>query len=343
MKKELAKKQGLNWQALLIEETQTEIKTTVQRMVLAQRNFADINKKIVEIVNSLVEELESKDLKQTCRDTLFAFATRVYNYLQRTYQGVGLSGVYAILSVANGVGTVEQIRKTNEIISKIVPDYAYRVGVPLDVYAKEYMQNVEDRLNKLVKVEPKEDYTSRVNLRNIAEMQVRQENHIKDIDKLVGKGVKLVWIQPHANCSKRCEPWQDRLYSLDKTSGTIDGIAYEPLENATNIYETTKSGKIYKNGCISGFNCRHTLVPYEKGNEPIEIPARVIDRQREVNNKQRYLERGVREWKERALLHRYSEKEYRFAKSKAIEWNKRYIEYSKKNNVAYYDSRTKVL
>ena len=38
-KYEVAKKQGLNWQALLIEETQTELKVEIQKMVLLQKSY----------------------------------------------------------------------------------------------------------------------------------------------------------------------------------------------------------------------------------------------------------------------------------------------------------------
>ena len=336
---ENAKNQGLNWQVLLIEETQTEIKVVIQKMMLDGKQFYEINKKVVEIIEKAIKELENENLKESAKNSLYMFATKVYNYLKYTYQGLTWVGITALTMVAQGLGTPTQI----QIVNKIAGNSVYNKGLPLQLFSKEYMKQIEKRVEYLVKIEAKEDYTSRVNLRNIAEMQVRQERHEEELQKMIDKGINLVWIVPHANCSERCEGWQGKLYSLDNTYGTIDGIEYQPLRNATDIYEQTKSGKIYKNGCLSGFNCRHTIEPYNKGNKPIEIPQKVIDKERNINKTQRYLERGVREWKERALLNKGNKKKYEFARMKAKQWNDRYIEYSKKNKVAYYPSRTDII
>lgn len=341
-KYELAKKQGLNWQALLIEETQSEIKALIQRMYLNRNSYYEINREVVKIVKATIEELESEQLKATAEPSLYRFATRVYNYMKEQFKALNWVMLSALVAVASNKASVEQVRVVRELSQETLG--SYNMGLPLDIYANEYMDYVKDRIDRLAKIEAKEDYTSRVNLRNIAEIQVRQERHEQELADLKASGVNLVWIVPHANCSERCEDWQGKLYSLDDTYGEIDGIKYQPLKNATDRYETTKSGKIYKNGCLSGFNCRHTLEPYKKGNKPIEIPSKVVEKQRAVNNKQRYLERGVREWKEKALLYKYIDKRlYKFARAKAKQWNDRYIEYSKKNNVAYYPSRTEII
>ena len=253
-KYEVAKKQGLNWQALLIEETQTELKVEIQKMVLLQKSYFEINKKVVELIESAIKELENENLKNTAKPTLYAYATRIYNYLRQTYQNLNLFGLTALIAVANRQANQGQIRTVNEIVNSFSGS-AYNRAIPLELFAKDYMKMIKERVDYLTKIEAKEDYTSRVNLRNIAEMQIRQERHEEEISELIESGVELVWIVPHANCSERCEHWQGKLYSLNHTYGTIDGISYEPLENATDIYERTKSGKVYKNGCISGFNC----------------------------------------------------------------------------------------
>lgn len=339
-KYELAKKQGLNWQALIIEDVQTEIKVLIQKMILDQKTKFEINKAVVELVEKTIKELENENLKESAKNSLYVFATRVYNYLLQTYQGLNWFGIGALLMVAENKGTPQQ----NQYVSSLISENAFNRAVPLDLYAKDYMKLIKERVDYLTKIEAKEDYTSRVNLRNIAEIQIRQERHEQEIQSLIDNGEWLVWIVPHANCSKRCENWQGKLYSLNGTSGTINGVSYEPLENATDIYEQTKSGKIYKNGCISGFNCRHTLEPYTKGNKPIEIPERVIERQRAIETKQRYLERGVREWREKAIMFKdTNKKNYEYARTKAKIWNDKYIEFSKKNKVPYYPSRTEII
>ena len=48
------------------------------------------------------------------------------------------------------------------------------------------------------------------------------ERYLSDKKALIAKGVRIVYIPPHANCSKRCQPYQGKLYSLDGTSGSIE-------------------------------------------------------------------------------------------------------------------------
>lgn len=365
MDKELAKKQKLNWQALLIEETQTELKKLIQDLVLSGASFGLIKKKVQELVKKCVDELELDSLKVVAERSLLTFAGRVYTITNRTFAGLTLRDVGVLSAVASGNTDYDKIKRVQEIMTRDVR-HAYNWGVPLETYAKDYMKMIEQRVNDLAKLEAKEDYTTNVSLRNIAEIQVREEWREKELQDMVDKGVDLVWIVPHANCSERCQPFQGKLYSISGKYGEIDGIKYEPLTNATDIYETTKSGKVYKNGCLSGFNCRHTIKEYKDKNKPIEIPAEVVDKQREVNNKQRYLERGVRAWRDVAVQYKgllgsgvkeivtYTEKhpegrtlnvkaKYVEARNKAIEWNRRYVDYSRTNNVPYYPDRVKII
>ena len=154
-------------------------------------------------------------------------------------------------------------------------------------------------------------------------------------------GVRLVWIDSHANCSERCAPFQGRLYSLTGESGKEDGIPYVPLEEATDIYETTRSGRVWKNGCVSGFNCRHKLVDYKKGFRPIKIPQEVIDRERNIDSQLRKYERTIRMYETRALGWKANDRLdlYRRYRAKAKEWTDRYIAFARENKVAFYPSR----
>ena len=339
-KYELAKKQGLNWQALLIEETQTEIKQVIKDMILQGKSKYEIGKALEKKIKGCVDEIEIETLKIETEYGLKSFADRVYMILFLLFAGITYKEIQAVSKVAKGIAMPEDIKAAD----KFLGDIAYEKRVPANMYAKKYMELVKQRIDTLSRLEAKEDYSARMTLRNSAEIQVRQEAREEQVQEIVKRGVNFVWIVPHANCSERCQPFQGKLYSLDRTYGEIDGIQYQPLENATDVYETTKQGKIYKNGCLSGFNCRHRIQEYKQGNKPQPIPARVIAKEREVNNKQRYLERGVRSWRDRALQWKdIDQNEYLYAKQKAKEWNDRYIEYSKKNNVAYYPDRTKII
>lgn len=341
-KYENAKNQGLNWQALLIEETQTEIKVTINNMVLHNQSKLAIRKAIDKIIKDCINDLENEELKQKTYDILYKYANICYNMSIAIFGAIPFGVFQSIQAVAEKQASPKQEQRVRECIAS--ENLPYNIATPLYEWSDTYMKRVFAKLNELVNVEPKEDMTSRVSLRNIAEIIVRAERHEEELNKMKQDNVNLIWIVPHANCSERCEKWQGKLYSIDNTNGVIDGISYQPLKNATDIYETTKSGKVYKNGCLSGFNCRHTILAYKKGNKPIEIPSSVVERQRKINNTQRYYERQIRKWKESALLLKDIDyRKYLLAKAKAESWNDRYIEFSKKNKVAYYPSRTKIL
>ena len=174
-------------------------------------------------------------------------------------------------------------------------------------------------------------------------------------EKLYESGVDLVWIDTHANCSERCQPWKGKLYSISGKSGVIDGISYQPLSNATDRCDTTKSGKTYINGTLTGFNCRHTTTPYKKGSKPSHIPADVIERQRAIETKQREMERTIRKYEAETLGWKamrktslsnedreIANKQYKKSLYLVEKWQEKYKNFSRENNVAYYPSRLKV-
>ena len=142
-------------------------------------------------------------------------------------------------------------------------------GVPLQKFSQDYINDnikpVYERLAKQYPFDPasvpqdKNIFLEQVkyinSLRNRAELEVRYNGHLENIEQLREQGNKLVIASSHADCSERCRPWQNRVYSLDKTTGIApDGRKYVPIEEATDIYYTTKAGKVWKNGLL-GFNC----------------------------------------------------------------------------------------
>ena len=197
-----------------------------------------------------------------------------------------------------------------------------------------------DRLCNGVALDP-HDYTGRNSLRNLAEMEVRYADHLDNIADLKAEGERLVVCSAHADCSDRCAPWQGRVYSLDGTSGVIDGNRYVPLERATDIYYTTKAGRVYKNGLL-GFNCRHKLYPYRGELLPV-ISAEERKAEYEVTKRQRAMERDVRRAKTSALMLKDINKaEYIRQRDKAKALYRAYIRYSMDNNRAYYPMRVTI-
>lgn len=351
---ELAKKEGLNWQVVLIQDCETDIKVVTLESIRLGEDYGTTNKKVTSLIRECINNLESKTLKEMCIQTLFKYASRVYLQWLNIY-GNKAMGIYMLSLIASkGIVAPESfVKKVNELPE--INDFAYNKATPNAMYNLEYEKQVLHRVNQLMDTSAKEDYSERYSFRASAERQIRYEWHEKNLQDLRNKGVKLIWINTHANCSERCAPYQGRLYSLDKTSGTIDDIPYEPLENVTEIYETTKSGKRWRNGILSGFNCRHTTKPYVKGYKPDHIPEDVLERQRTIEKRQRELERVVRKYEIRYLGYRAIKDTAKTKEEKMLatklckhnrelikKWTNEYMQFSRENNVAYYPSRLKI-
>lgn len=297
------------------------------------------------IIQESITQLQINDLKIAAVRSLRQFAIRQYNTMVREF---GLPSVFLLLmaTLANDEEEpVKRLQAQNELNKRF--EFELPVGVPLQTFAKTYIeQNVTPVLDELAKVNAldPDDVSGRNSLRNRAEMEVRYNEHLNSIEELRASGHKLVICSVHSDCSERCSHWQGRVYSLDGTSGTTsDGKSYIPLEVATDVYYTTRAGRVYKNGLL-GFNCRHHLIPYQPGYKLPVVNPNVEIQQRLITQKQRQLERNVRAWKTRAIeLKDINREEYLKARRKAIEWNKRYIAYSREHNRAYYPSRTKII
>lgn len=325
-----AKDEGLDWQTSLIMDVQTEIKKIISQAVLLGWSWAVVNAKVLEAVKDTDELTEA--LKDRARTSLLTFATVEYRKLQNGLASVNLSMLDKMSEYeANPSQKLENELKTEYI----------EIAQPLREFSQDYMKKVRTAFDELARSQAKDDYGANVSLRNIAEMTVRYEDKLKEIEKLKADSNNLVWISAHANCSKRCEAAQGKLYSLDGTSGTIDGVSYRPLEEVTEVYVTTKSGKTYRNGIIYGFNCRHYLIPYKEGTKPIEVSAETVEKQRKINNTQRAMEREVRYYRDKAVTGETKEAR-KEARAKAKAAYSRYIAYSEKNKVAYYPSRVAI-
>ena len=178
-----------------------------------------------------------------------------------------------------------------------------------------------------------------VNMRNFAEMKTRYEANLEDVKRLKEQDVKLVWTSSHADASARCSPYQGRLFSLDGTSGTQDGVRYEPLDDAL------AGPKGDGNGIINGYNCRHRLIEYQPNSRaPKEYDDKTVKRENAINNRQRQYERDIRNTKIEESLQR---KAGNTAEADALrqEWqrlNRNYQGYSLKNGRAFYRWRTMV-
>lgn len=348
----------LNYQAIAIEEAETELRLLVKDNFLKRINRAKTDSKAREIINKALERIKIPSLKIVAKQSLINFYLRQQREINRI-NGANLLVLLSLIKLTEKDNeTVKNItvHRAKTIVKEAMQNYneAHRTnydttklyGVPLQRFSKDYInENVKPTLDRMIYDYAKDpdDLADRNSLRNKAEMEVRYQSHLDNIEELREQGHKLVIASEHADCSERCRKYQGRVYSLDGTSGTTaDGRKFVPLEEATqNPKDLTNRGVF--NGLL-GYNCRHYLVPYKDGFH-FPKPNPVIEaKEYEITQKQRYLERQVRHWRTKAIYKKSIDlDEYRKARDKAIAYNKKYIKYSKDNGRAYYPSRTKLI
>lgn len=347
--KDEAKERGSR-QALEIEHAETEILALARKAALEIWSADRYRREVENVIKATKEKSVIADRIET---PLKDYATKV---LFREKQIVNYQATFFafLLTIKDDTAPIEkQLGDTikSKAFTKAVnielrePSGIWNTGMPRQEYMNTYMRDVADMYRKLVAENAQEAYDSNVSLRNIAEMTVRYNHQIGMINDLKQKGVRLAWIIPHANCSKRCAKYQGKLYSLDGTEGDIDGIHFKPLEFATDNPDDqyiTQKGIVYQNGCLTGFNCRHKLEEYTAGSKPDEIPAKEVEKQRDINDRQRAYERKIRYYKEIAIAASGTPDAAK-ARAKAKEITAEYEQFCKDNEVAYYPDRIKIL
>ena len=192
-----------------------------------------------------------------------------------------------------------------------------------------------------------------VNPRNVVEMSVRFDRYKEQKQRMIEAGVKYVYVPPHANCSKRCQPYQGKVYSLTGKTERFDGRTFKPIEDVAE--KVTVRGKrdpsrVYAAGLFA-YNCRHTMVPYQEGQNVEQIPAETIDRTRALEAKQREMERDIRLKKEKYELLKIVRDESNNkgltedVKKVRAEWlqlRRDYVAYCDANDLVIYEDRMKL-
>ncbi|MBO5711529.1 MAG: hypothetical protein J6R47_01705 [Acholeplasmatales bacterium] len=204
----------------------------------------------------------------------------------------------------------------------------------IDDYQKRVNQEIHNIASRNVIL--RDSRNRRMSVRNLAEMEVRFQELIKDQERLKSKGVEYAYATSHSNASKRCSIWQGKLFILDgavgttplgsyiegyspKAKGKIDGIEYYSLADAIG------------HGFL-GYNCRHRMIAYRKGmTPPREYPAKFVDIERKREGYLRSLENQIRHAKRDYLL--TDDKQQRkdlLSRSKALQelYKEKCIEYN---------------
>lgn len=375
---EIAKARGdKGWELVLISSTEADIKIASMNSVIANEDYVTTKNRMDKLIAHCIDTLETPVLKEMCRKELPMFASRIYLQWVELYGSRNLG--WLLLALLKGQGK-KIPQKTEERLGNLPDNYimAQAERVPIDVskgsegkavvriplssdedieipaqlfnhatsnetFPKEVEKEIRRRTDEILGQEAKEEYEAGYpSLRASAERALRWEWQQDNMEKMKASGVKLVWISTHANCSKRCQPYQGKLYSLDNTEGkTKEGYEFKPIEVATDIFQTTKTGRVWKNGCLSGFNCRHKMIKYTGTNKPETIPDEVIKKERELEKQQRWYERTIRKMKLtlRALVDKNQKRELKI-KIKALE--KEYEEFCHKNKLPYNPWRCEV-
>lgn len=343
----------LNEQASVLVDAQTDIKTAVKQGVLSAKRAEEIKKQIRALIERAVARIRSPTLKQDARVSLMRFANKVYGEFTSTLSGIPYAALPAVILLMRAIEEKapqgEYYLPANQSERRAAELLQYRMtnkGIPLQEFQKVYINRVDYALQNLAeqKALDPNDITGRNSLRNLAEMQVRYERHQDEIQGFKDGKVRLVVSSVHADCSDRCSKWQGGVYSLDGTSGyTPDGRYYQPLENATDVYYTTKAGRTYKNGLL-GFNCRHKLYEYKVGMSIPTVSAEEQKREYAITVLQRQMEQSVISAREIALTFKdVAPKTYKKWQGIAAERYKSYKQYSKEHGRAYYPDRVKIL
>lgn len=175
-------------------------------------------------------------------------------------------------------------------------------------------------------------------LRNLAELEVRYQERNKTLGKLVDEGINYCVCSQHNNASARCQNLQGLIYKIDcdenytekkpillgknhlKPIGHIDGKPYYSLKEAIS------------HGLL-GYNCRHRLIQYKKGMEtPKPIPDREITKERDIELKQRELERKVRYCKKKQALAQNPAERKKWVNQSKL-WQKKYDDFCRQHNL----------
>lgn len=371
-----AKKNLPDWDEHASAELKTRIKAYCLRKVLLkayrEKVFEWITAEIAEFIGEFDESDIERAIGERYRAELTEYASEAYD---KAVQMVGNFSPYmfaqalvkpTILTKAqkDNLGRVAgmEIRLNQPAVEKLLqttPSFTEggaRRATAGNTYYKEIHAAVKGGMTDYTefKAAASRPYLLNVNQRNIVEMGIRFAKYQEQKRQLIADGVRLVYVPPHANCSKRCQPFQGQIYSLDGTRGAIDGRQFIPIEEVAE--KKTVQGKrdpsrTYAAGLFA-YNCRHTMQAYEDGMRFEVIPDKVIEKQREIETTQREMEREIRALREKHAL--YMEV-CKTSRNKSLEaervkvWHqiadkrKAYRAFCAKNKIPRYDDRLKIV
>lgn len=328
-----------------VQEIQIRLKKMIIEGVRRGEPERETKARCKKFIDDYCDTLWNAEYRERSRAALYRSFAKWYRKTARIFWGLPFVVLLAYKKVPREVMAEARIKAERLPRPVIVEMQEELRTAPFLEYGKEYADaEYQKRMNeafgryvdRLADSEAK--YDRNVSLRNLAEIETRR----REIDDMIAdfqrRGVRLVWASSHADASERCTPWQGRLYSLDGTSGVINGIPFIPLQTAVNVRD--KYGNI--NG-LFGYNCRHHLTEYrENERAPYEYTVSEMRRERKIDARQRAMERTIRKWKTRGFC--AENKDFaRAAFLRARQWEQEYEKYSRENGRAFFQNRTRVM
>ena len=330
-----------------LQSATTKIKELITQAILQGASQEELTKQLNRVIAEACAKISDKAMREEVRKAFVTSARKWFYEISQTIKIVNhnlrnevrktlpANTLYALDLNAIFNNSPKQIidsfRPYMDFNSKgiaVIEDYEKSVKLGIKALAAD--PPISTRLTK-------EGKPVKVSLRNRVEMAIRYDANLKDVKNLVDNGVKLVWTSSHPNCSPRCAPHQGKLYSLDGTSGTINGIRYTPLADVLKL----NGG----NSIINGYNCRHRLIEYRPGSHPpTDYTEEEIKREYAIDQRQRHYENTIRNMKaeERLLRQAGFTKEASGLRKKWQYLNKNYEAFSMRNGRPFYRWRTRI-
>lgn len=348
---DLIKKRHSDWLDLATESLKNQIRASALDGVLAKKPYKAIADKAQKDINELCNEIEDEEISKRTRAELSDFADASYKQASDMVGGLTayqfalvLSGKPATQAQENAVAKATQMQEP--------PRAGYNRATANATDYRDMQKAIKAAMQDYESLTAGKNYIANVNPRNIAEMAVRFEKYQKDRKALADKGVRLVFVPGHSNCSPRCRPYQNRIYSLDGSSGSVDGKKFEPIENAADnvTYTSRRTGRTYHAGLFA-YNCNHTIEAYT-GQKIIQIPNKIADEAYKIDQEQRRMERTVRKLREKDQLYmtlykrsgnKDMQKIAQNARAAALRQKERYIRYSREMRSPIYPDRLKIV
>lgn len=276
---------------IAVQTVVTRIKELIVGSVAKGVNKDEITRQLNKLISDFCKTIDNEALREQNRKALVTAAKKWYYTTTTTFEIVNRN----MLSMSGNIYRIGANDSTSHI-TELRPrqDRGINLGTPL---IADYKRSVRLAMKALAADPPlvvtrRDGKTYTMPIRNRAEIAVRYDANVKDLQKFASSGVDLVWTSQHPNCSPRCKDYQGKLWSISGKSGKINGITYRPLSEA--IQGKLKDG----NGIITGYNCRHRLIEYTANSHPPqELSEAEIKKEYAIDKKQRAYENNIRQMK----------------------------------------------